>query len=208
MSTGRHLTAKGQRTARRVLDAAARVLARDGFGGATLSRVAEEAALDKRTILYYYGTREALLVSVVQTVGERVAEHIEDTVGDIDTPDELADALVDAMWSGITTAPELARSYFALIGTGSPEVEEALDELKNAYEQLITRQLQSISHTQWRLRDDVPGMVTLTLAVFRGLLLEWTETGDTPASDAGLRRLKRAIAAEYVEAAKPGRSAK
>lgn len=200
MSTGKHLTAKGQRTAARVLDAAITVLARDGFGGATLSRIAEEAALDKRNVAYYYGTRGALLVSVVQTVGERVVEHIDDTVGVIDTPDQLAEALVDAMWSGITSAPELARSYFALIGggAGSPEVEEALHALKHAYEQLITRQLQSISHTHWQLRDDVPGMVTLTLAVFRGLLLEWTETGDTPASAASLRRLKRSIAAEYV----------
>lgn len=202
MTTGKHLTAKGERTAARVLAAATTVLARDGFGGATLSRVAEEAGLDKRNVLYYFDTREALLVRVVQTVGERVAEHIGEAVGSIDTPEQLADSLVGAMWSGITSAPELARSYFALIGggAGSPDVEEALGVLKDAYEQLIARQLQSISHTQWQLRDDLPGMVTLTLAVFRGLLLEWTETGDTTASAASLRRLKRWIAAEYVEA--------
>jgi AcrR family transcriptional regulator len=203
MSTGKHLTAKGQRTAARILVAATRVLARDGFGGATLSRIAEEAGLDKRNVLYYYDTREALLVSVVQTVGERVAAHIEVAVGEISTPDELAGVLVEALWSGITSAPELARAYFALVGGGadSSEVEEALRKLKGAYERLITRQLQSISHTRWRLRDDVPGMVTLTLAVFRGLLLEWTETGDTTATAASLRRLRRSIAAEYVEVA-------
>jgi hypothetical protein len=43
-------------------------------------------------------------------------------------------------------------------------------------------------------------MVFLTLAVFRGLLLEWTETGDTPTSAASLTRLKRVIAAEFVQA--------
>ncbi|WP_354700466.1 hypothetical protein DSM112329_00744 [Paraconexibacter sp. AEG42_29] len=203
MTTGKHLTAKGQRTAARVLSAATTVLARDGFGGATLSRIAEEAGLDKRNVLYYYDSREELLVRVVQTVGERVAEHIGEAVGCIDTPEQLADALVDAMWSGVTSAPELARSYFALIGggAGSPDVEEALGVLKSAYEELIARQLQSIDPVRWQLRDDLPGMVTLTLAVFRGLLLEWTETGDTAASTASLRRLKRSIAAEYVEVA-------
>ena len=201
MSTGKHLTAKGHRTAARVLAAATTVLARVGFGGATLSRIAEEAGLDKRNVLYYYGSLEALLVSVVQTVGERVAEHIDGGVGEIESPQQLADALVDAMWSGITSAPELARAYFALIGGGAgrPDVEDALRALKHAYEQLVTRQLQSLDHTQWQLRDDMPGMVTLTLAAFRGLLLEWTETGDTHASAASLRRLKRSIAAEYVE---------
>jgi AcrR family transcriptional regulator len=206
VTTGRHLTAKGQRTSARVLAAATTVLARDGFGGATLSRVAEEAGLDKRNVLYYFDTREALFVRVVQTVGERVAEHIGDTVVGIETPEQLADALVDAMWSGVTSAPELARSYFALIGggAGSPDVETALGVLKRTYEELIARQLQSIGHTRWQLRDELPGMVTLILAIFRGLLLEWTETGDTAASAASLRRLKRAIAAEYVAVEESG----
>lgn len=199
MSAEKHLTAKGHRTAARVLDAATTVLARDGFGGATLGRIAEEAGLDKRNVLYYYGTREALLVSVVQTVGERVAEHIDETVGENYTPEQLADALVNAMWAGITSAPELARAYFALIGggAGSADVGSALEGLKSSYERLVTRQLQSIRHTDWSLREDMPGMVTLTLAIFRGLLLEWTETGDTAANAASLRRLKRIIAAEY-----------
>lgn len=200
-STGKPLTAKGQRTAGRVLEAATTVLARDGFGGASLSRIAEEAGVDKRNVLYYYGTREAVLVSVVQTVGKRVADHIDDTVQDVETPEQLADALVDAMWSGITSASELARSYFALIGGGAAgtEVEAALRELKGVYEQLIERTLHALDHTSWRLRDDLPGMVILTVAVFRGLLLEWTETGETPATAASLKRLKRAIAAEFEQ---------
>lgn len=199
MSTANPLTAKGRRSAARVLDAATTVLARDGYGGATLGRIAEEAGVDKRNILYYYGTREALLVRVVQTVGERVAEHIDATVGPTGTPQELADSLVNSMWSGITSAPELARAYFALIGggAGNPAVEEALRELKNTYLQLITHQLQNYDHSAWCLRGDLPGMATLSLAALRGLLLEWTETGDTPTISASLERCTGAIAAQY-----------
>lgn len=199
MRTDKALTTKGLRSSARVLEAATTVLARDGYGGATLSRIAVEAGVDKRNVLYYYGTREALLVRVVQTVGERVAAHIDRAVGPAATPDELAARLVDAIWSGITSAPELARAYFALVGgsAGTPVVEAALRELKDAYEQVIGRQLRSIEHTAWQLRGDLPGMVTLTLAVFRGLLLEWTETGDTAQSSASLERLKGAIAAEF-----------
>jgi AcrR family transcriptional regulator len=200
-STCKPLTAKGQRTATRVLEAATTILARDGFGGASLSRIAEEAGVDKRNVLYYYGTREALLVSVVQTVGRRIAEHIDDNLQNIETPEQLADTLVEALWSGITSAPELAPSYFALIGGGaaSTEVEGALRELKGVYERLIERTLHALDHTSWSLRDDPPGMVVLIVAVFRGLLLEWTETGETPATAASLKRLKRAIAAEFEQ---------
>lgn len=199
MSAPDALTAKGQRSAARVLQAATSVLARDGYGGATLGRIAEEAGVDKRNVLYYYGSREALLVRVVQTVGERVAEHIDAAVGSADSPAQLADSLVDVMWSAITSAPELARAYFALIGggAGNPLVEEALRNLKSAYLHVITHQLQNYDHTGWQLRGDLAGMATLTLAALRGLLLEWTETGDTSSIAASLERCKAAIAAQF-----------
>ena len=199
MSIANPLTAKGQRSAARVLQAATTVLARDGYGGATLGRIAEEAGVDKRNVLYYYGTRDALLVRVVQTVGERIAEHIDAAVGPADSPEQLADSLVDAMWSGVTSVPELARAYFALIGggAGNPLVEEALLELKGTYLQLITRQLQTRGDTGWHLRGDLPAMATLILAVLRGLLLEWTETGDTPSITASLEHCKGAIADQF-----------
>lgn len=175
------------------------MLARDGYGGATLGRIADEANVDKRGVLYYFGTRETLLVRVVQTVGERVAEHIDRAVDSPGNPDELAVMLVDAIWSGITAAPELARAYFALIGggAGSPEIEQALEVLKAAYARVIERRLSSIGHAEWTLRGDMEDMVTFTLAVFRGLLLEWTETGDTAKIAASLTRLRRAIAMQF-----------
>lgn len=199
MSVPEVLTAKGRRSAARVLEAATTVLARDGYGGATLGRIAEEAGVDKRNILYYYGTREALLVRVVQTVGERVAEHIDAQIGTAERPEQLAEALVEVMWSGITSAPELARAYFALIGGGAsnPLVEQALRDLKSTYLEVITRQLQNFDHQSWQVRGDLDGMATLTLAAFRGLLLEWTETGDTPSVAASLTRCKAAIAAQF-----------
>jgi TetR/AcrR family transcriptional regulator, transcriptional repressor of bet genes len=200
MSVNRHLTAKGARSSARVLQAATSILARDGYGGATLGRIADQAGLDKRNVLYYYGSREALLVEVVQTVGERVAEHIDAAVGDPSDPQELASTLVNAMWSGITAAPELARAYFALIGGGAgmPVVDEALRDLKASYLEIIRRGLLSIAGTGWELRGDPDGMATLALAALRGLLLEWTETGDTPSISASLERCEELIAAQFL----------
>ena len=201
MSLEKHLTAKGARSSARVLRAATTVLARDGYGGATLGRIADEAGLDKRNVLYYYGSREALLVQVVQTVGERVAEHIDTAVGVPGDPQELASTLVNAMWSGVTAAPELARAYFALIGGGAgmPVVEEALRDLKASYLDVIRRRLQSITDVGWEVRGDLDGLATLALAALRGLLLEWTETGDTANINASLMRCEEMIAAQFVQ---------
>ena len=200
MRETRTLTSKGERSASRVLTAATHVLARDGYGGATLARIAEEAGVEKRSVLYYYGSREALLVRVVQTVAEEVAEHLGETARPHQTPAEIADQLVGALWSGLTSLPEHSRAYFALIGggAGAPVVEEALHELKVAFVRAITAQLRSVDLGRWRPVDDETGLATLILAFFRGLLLEWTESGDPDAITGGLARFRRALEAEYA----------
>lgn len=55
------LTAKGDRRAASILQAATTILARDGFGGATLRRIAAEAGADMKSLVYYFGTRRRLL---------------------------------------------------------------------------------------------------------------------------------------------------
>jgi AcrR family transcriptional regulator len=200
MTDAKALTSKGKRSAGRVLQAATTVLARDGFGGATLSRIADEAGLDKRTILYYYGSREALLVRVVQTVGERIVQHIEAAIADDADPAQMAETAVATLWAGVTSAPELARAYFALIGggAGAPVVEDALRTLKQAYLDLILRQLHTIEAVHGRRLGDSDAVATFALALLRGLLLEWTEAGDSEEVQAGLRRFKRLVARELA----------
>lgn len=197
MSAPNVLTAKGRRGADRVLEAATTVLSRDGYSRASLARIADEAGVDKRTVLYYYGTREALLVRVVQTVGERIAQHIDAAIDGPKTPFSLADTLVDVGWSAVTSAPELARAYFALIGAGNPLVEQALADLKAVFLDVVTHHLGNYEQANWQLRGELTEFAALTLAAFRGLLLEWTETGDTPTITANLSRCKVAITAQF-----------
>ena len=192
MTTGERqpLTPKGTRTAARILDAATTVLSRDGFGGATLGRIAEEAGIDKRGVLYHFGSREALLVRVVQRVAERTAANIEAESLDA-AQDRRTAAGIDILWAGVTTEPQLLRAYFALVGGSAEngEVATALRDLKNTYVRLITTQFYGASDDRSgddRTADAVP---LVALALIRGLLLEWIETGDGPAIDAGLGEL-------------------
>lgn len=199
---GRPLTAKGERSAARILEAATTVLARDGVGGATLGGIAEEAGVDKRNVLYYYGSREAVLVQVVQTVGGQIAQHVGAAAEPAADPEALADAAVESLWTGVTSVPAVARAYFALVGggAGTPVVEAALQDLKRAYLAAITQRLQAAHGTGWRLRGDERSTAVFVLILLRGLLLEWTETGDCPAITAAVERFKEALAREFVPA--------
>lgn len=174
-------TPKGRHTAARILDAATVVLARDGMGGATLGRIAEEAGVDKRNISYYYGSREALLVRVVQAVGEQMAHGMEATIGET----ERSNAQV--LWAGATSEPELARAYIALLGGSAetPEIDHALTALKQAWLHMISSRLAHAGQPP-EVLDALAGVV---LALLRGLIIEWTETGDTATVHAVLERV-------------------
>jgi AcrR family transcriptional regulator len=188
----RGTTPKGERTAILVLRAAIRVLARDGLAATTLRRVADEAGVDKRIIAYYYGSRDALLARVVDSVAVEIAQHIETAIANSDDPGEPHAAL-RAIWDGITTDRELARAYFYVTGDAvhSVELRRALEHLKTTYESLVDRQLRR-SGCPDALR---PTMDVLTFAVMRGLLLDWTEEGPRAEIDAAIEHFASLLCA-------------
>jgi AcrR family transcriptional regulator len=55
----------------RLLDAAESVVAREGVGNLTLEAVAREAGVSKGGLLYHYPSKSALVVAVVERLGQR-----------------------------------------------------------------------------------------------------------------------------------------
>jgi AcrR family transcriptional regulator len=62
---------RGLRSRELVLDAAERVMAEHGFDGATVARVVEEAGIPMSSVYHYYGSKDGILVAVM----ERGADH-------------------------------------------------------------------------------------------------------------------------------------
>jgi AcrR family transcriptional regulator len=54
-----------------VLDAAERVMAEDGFEAATLARVVEEAGIPMSSVYHYYGSKDGILLAVMERGAER-----------------------------------------------------------------------------------------------------------------------------------------
>ena len=65
----------GDRAPRRILDAAIRVLVRDGTAESSLARFADEADVSKALVHYHFHDRERLLVAVVARLGSRLRER-------------------------------------------------------------------------------------------------------------------------------------
>ena len=74
---------------REILDATCRVVAQHGFQGATVERVAEEAAIAKGTVYLYFQNKESLFTAAVEQgiesftsqVRSQVAETLRDFIG-------------------------------------------------------------------------------------------------------------------------------
>lgn len=193
------LTPKGDRRAASILQAATAVLARDGFGGATLGRIATEAGVDKRSVIYYFETREKLLVRVVHDLGGRIADSVRQATPTHEGADRTLDEIVAATWDGVTSDPQLVRAYFALVAgdVEAGDVDDALNVIKDTYRNLMRDQLLTLQAAGWTLRGDLDQSASALFALLRGYLLQWLEEGPAALENGGLHHFKSFIVAQF-----------
>jgi AcrR family transcriptional regulator len=169
MSTvvGRELPA----TAQRILQAAQRVLARDGYEALTISAIADEALQTKSLVLYHFGRRanlEALLVdSLWHDIDAGFVRSLPDLPADAGT---RIDALV-GFYDGIAADRRLWRMYYALLPSviGDAEVRKNLARIYESYRQDINVRCLAASGLPAHVVDE---LACPFLAVGEGLPLQ------------------------------------
>jgi AcrR family transcriptional regulator len=196
------LTAKGQRGHDRLLDAATTVLARDGVSGASIARITDEAGVPKRMVVYYFGSREALLATVVGRIAGQIAADVGSSLPERATPAAASATWLGALWRGATADPQIARAYFALLGSEwSGGTAEALAAMKRLSARVVGQLVETCRGAGYELRGDRRAFAAFAFALLRGLLLEWTEAGDTPALAGARAQAEQALAASFRAAA-------
>ena len=71
----------GEELRTRLIDAAVRVLARDGFAHASARAIAQEAGTVNGSIFYYFGSMDGLLAATARALAERGIARIRDGLG-------------------------------------------------------------------------------------------------------------------------------
>jgi AcrR family transcriptional regulator len=162
---------------RALLDALIEAFARDGIGGRSLREVAESVGTSHRMLLHHFGSRDELLLTIVEEVERRQQA----TLGVL--PDDPADA-VAAMWADLRR-PELRpfeRLFFECYARGAQGEEPFTRLLPAAVDGWLD---QAARHAGGAVD---PAFVRLGLAVIRGLLLDLVATGDEEGVDAAAAR--------------------
>ena len=102
----RNGTRDSERTQAAILVAATREFAQHGFGGARVDRIAAGARTNKRMLYYYYGSKEALFVAVLEDTYARI-RRAEKTLSLLDVdPVESVRRLVAFTWNYYLAHPE------------------------------------------------------------------------------------------------------
>jgi AcrR family transcriptional regulator len=171
-----------------LLDAVVVELARGGIGDRSLRDIAAAVGTSHRMLIHHFGSREGMLTEVVRTVEAQQRSFLATVDGD--TPDISA-----AMWRRLSDpalwpAERLFFECYARAARGEPPYASLLPGLVDDWLAVTTSMAGPGPYRQARAR------ARLSLAIFRGLLLDLVGTEDRAGVDAAFdeyRALERLV---------------
>jgi len=191
-------------TAQHILDAARRILDRDGFEALTFDAIASESGENRASIRYHFGSKAGLIAALVESVWYEGSIQLITAVTESQTPEERRKALIEAHRQ-IALGLEEYRTYYSLVPhvLHDPELRKGFDQLFIWYRDFDSWALAGADDRA--TRHAFQPLATLTVAMLDGLGLQIQANPDFdigPAID-----LWQHIVEEYVkrlaEMAKP-----
>jgi len=116
MTIGGHVTPnrRGERSREAVLDAAERVMAEQGFEAATVARIVDEAGIPASSIYHYFGSKEGVLVAVMERGARRFHEALPEGNTRLGSQDQHLRALVAVIAATLEAHPDFLRMLIVL----------------------------------------------------------------------------------------------
>ncbi|MBW1989375.1 MAG: TetR/AcrR family transcriptional regulator [Deltaproteobacteria bacterium] len=124
----RALKDKRSKTVQRIIEAATNVFADVGYNGARVDEIAKKAGVNKATIYYHIGDKEALYAQVLHDVTEDAAERIETSVEKATTPTDKLKAYFLAIAQTVDEHPSLAPLMMREVASGGQNLPVVIAE--------------------------------------------------------------------------------
>jgi len=120
----------------RILEAARRVCARDGYESATMDAVAGEARVSKGTLYNFFASKEQLFLSTVLHAYEESEARVEARVGPADGPLERLQGFLDALVEGfpaVAAGMMVNLQVWAVVSRDADARAQMFDDLSRRY---------------------------------------------------------------------------
>ncbi len=185
---------QGSVTRATLLDGAVDFAAANGLSDVSLRQMAAALGTSHRMLIYHFGSKEGLLVEVVNEVERRQREAML-ALGSDETVSP-AEAL-RAMWQTLADSSlwPFERLFFEVYGQalqGRPHMGSFLDGVVDSWLEPAT----ALGMRMGLRRRDARAWARLGLAVTRGILLDLLATGDRKGCDAAIEKFVASLPPE------------
>lgn len=112
-----------------------RLIATKGIERTTLQEIADTAGVSKALAVYYFKTKENLMLAAIRWVLARVAERLTTAVASVEAPEAKVQAMIDAIFVDPRRNRDFYLAYTALIGEAARN--ERFNELNAAFRSIV-----------------------------------------------------------------------
>jgi AcrR family transcriptional regulator len=114
---------RGARSRETVLDAAERVMARDGYAGASINEIVKEAGIPISSVYHYFGSKDGVLLAVMERGADRFFADLPDPSERLGTPEQHLSAITAAVVEALEQHPDFLK--LVVVMAAQPPAREA-----------------------------------------------------------------------------------
>lgn len=164
---------------RRILDAALKVFARDGYYNAKVSEIAKLAGVAHGTIYLYFKNKEDLLISIFKELVGELLEHVKAEVERVSSPKEKLRRLIELQMKLAQEYRELSELILIELRQSSKFLRSDAINIIEEYIRLIEGILRrGMEEGEFRGDLDPTVVATLIYSSFEGMITRWLLEGD------------------------------
>jgi AcrR family transcriptional regulator len=139
---------RGARSREAVLDAAERLMAEQGYEAATVAALVDEAGIPPSSIYHYFGSKEGVLLAVMERGAERFFDALPDLDRRIGSRRDHLRGLVEAVAATLERHPNFLRILVVMAtqpaGADAGEVHRVVDRVREMALVRLRRQMRII----------------------------------------------------------------
>jgi AcrR family transcriptional regulator len=188
---------RGTRSREAVLDAAERLMAEQGYEAASVAALVEEAAIPASSIYHYFGSKEGVLLAVMERGAERFFAELPDLDRRLGSQREHLRALVDVVATTLDRHPAFLRILVVMaaqpVDAGEGEIHRVVDRVRGLALRRLRDQMQVVFGLA-PASDAADHLARFTLAAFDGAFVAHQSLPDIGIGDL-LRHLPAALIA-------------
>jgi AcrR family transcriptional regulator len=106
------------KTVQQIMAAAIEVFSQSGFAGARMDAIADKAGVNKATIYYHIGDKQALYDRVIHTIFADVADAVEQIRGSDQSPDKRLSAYIRSITDAFKKHPHMSPIMMRELASG------------------------------------------------------------------------------------------